>query len=597
MSTAADYAAQRAVLDRVGSLEREAAVLYAKQARARAEMAALWGTDQGQLLELAGTARIGQARAGGQLGRAERLVGLFPIALGLLELGVMRVGTVEILLSASKNCTEPVQRLLDARLAERVCPLDAVDVSRLVAATIPELEAELDPDAQEQRLEQARANRGVWVFPVDDGMARIGAEVDQMSARRFALDLAELVRAQKVLDDREGIKRTKKQREADVLCELPSRLLSLADSASRGCLDRLLATALAERSGEVVPEVESSVDELPLGLPPVAPGAWWQRDCDELVRAMLTVRLNKPAVLNVHLAMTTSLDLDQRSGWLEGFGPIPALHGRMLLATAELRRVAVDRDTGVPLGMDPLTGPLPPWPGEIDPPDAGRHRRRWRLPEDPAPCDPVQPPSIAQVQRGRLLEMIGRPMYLTEHAEPQHDPSRALRDQVIVRDQLCDGPGCPRTASACELDHEQEYARGGQTAIWNLKARSTRCHHRKHDDWAVDYDPCTGISTWTSPAGGVYERRSAWQPPPPLPEDLVLPEPRLVHPIDLRPDRYDADSERPLWREPEPPRPRAPGPPRGIDPDDIDEHGNVIPTPSPPAGTGDGWYDDGPPPF
>jgi hypothetical protein len=509
-----DLAAQRAVLGRVGSLEREASVLYAKQARARAQMAQLWGADQGVVVELAGTARIGQARAGGQLCRDERLVEWFPITLGLLELGVMRIGTMEILLAVSRNCTEQVQRLLDERLAERICPLDAVDVRRLVATTIPELEAELDPAAQQDRHEQARANRGVWAFGVQDGMARIGAEVTQLDARRWALDFAELVRAQKVLDDRNGVRRAKAQREADVFAELPSRLLGLADAACRGQLDRLLAEAAAEHAAAGVQPAAAP------GTPMVA------GDRDELVRDLLRLPVRKPTTLNVHTAMTTLLDLDQRSGWIEGMGPIPAMHARMLLATAALRRVAVEERTGVPLGVDPTTGPEPPWQFAYDPPEP-RHREPRPHTKNP----PVgSPRTVQHVQRGRLLTMLGAPMYLTDHAEPQHDPSTALRELAQIRDQTCDGPGCPRTASACELDHERAYADGGQTALWNLRHRSTRCHTCKHHGWTVSHDTGTAISTWTSPAGSSYDRHSPWQPPTPLPDDLVLPEPRLVVP-------------------------------------------------------------------
>ena len=731
-----DRTAQRAVLERVGSLERERAVLFAKQARAHAEMAVLWGEDPGVLLELAGTARMGQGRAGGLLGRDERLVTLFPVALGLLELGVMRVATVEILLAVSKNCTAPVQQLLDERLAERVCQLDAVDARRLIAQSIPELEAELDPAAQHERLEQARANRGVWAHPVEDGMARIGAELDQVSARRWSLDFEELVRAQKVIDDRDGVKRTQAQRRADVFAQLPSRLLALADAAARGRLQELLAQVAAERAttgssaivdallsdtpgaqdataqdvsaqdataqdataqdvsaqdidteaanddrdsevdtvvvgtrdvctgdvdtGDVdgdevvdgqctglVPAPrtagQSLVDELPLGPAPRPPCQWWELDREELLIGLLRLPVRNPVMLNVHIPMTTLLDLDQRSGWLEGFGSVPALHARMLLPITELRRVAVDPVTGVPLGLDPLTGPLPPWPGELDPPDHGQHQPQRLRPPRPRAADidgslpdPARPealgsialleivapsavpataetaaeagaasgrvsvpsPSSAQVQRRRLLEMLGRPMYLTDRAEPQHDPSTALREQARVRDQLCDGPGCPRTAGACELDHELDFALGGQTALWNLRHRSTRCHHRKHDVWTVEHDPSTAISTWTSPTGSVYERRSPWQPPLELAADLVLPEPRLVHPIDLPPDRYDAGSEWPLWREPEPPQPRQPRKARGIDLDRINEDGSITPLPTPrPPSTSNGWGDDDPPPF
>jgi hypothetical protein len=538
--SAPDLAAQRAVLDRVASLEREQSVLYARQARARAEMVRLWGADQGVLLELAGTARVGQVRAGGQLCRAERLVEHLPVALGLLEMGAMRVGTVEVLLELTKSCSVEVQRLLDARLSERICPMDAVDARRLVAASIPEVEAEVDAEAVRERHERARANRGVWAFGVQDGMARIGAELDQLSARRWSLDFEELVRAQKVLDDRDGVIRTAAQRRADVFAELPSRLLALADAAAKNRLAAVMEQVTAQ----------------------AARGA--RSDADEVLAQLLRLPVRNPRTLNVHVAMTTLLDLDQRSGWLAGFGPVPALHARMLEPVAALRRIAVDPRTGVPLGLDPLTGADPPWQGEYDPPAPGH------------------------VPRQRLLQLLGPPMYLTDRAEPQHDPSTAQRAQAQVRDQACDGPGCPRSVSGCELDHETDFALGGPTAVWNLRHRSPRCHHAKHAGWTVEHDLQTAISTWLSPAGSSYQRRAPWLPPTELPEDLQLPGPRVVEPRDLAPDRPDHDE--PLWRDPGPRITRS----RGVDADTVDEHGNPLPRPEP--GPRKTWY-DGPAPF
>ncbi|HUR52115.1 MAG TPA: DUF222 domain-containing protein [Mycobacteriales bacterium] len=532
-----DVAAQRAVLDRVASLEREQAVLYARQARARAEMAQLWGADQGVVLELAGTARIGQQRAGGQLDRGAQLVHGFPVALGLLEHGVMRVGTVEVLLNVTRQCSRPVQQLLDARLSEQLCQLDAVDVRRRVLQAVPEVEAEVEAGEQEHRFERARADRGVWVMQVEDGMARIGAEVEQLAARRWALDFEELVRAEKVLDARTGVTRTQAQRRADVFAELPSRLLALADAAARGRLEELLSEA---------------------------PSREPQPDTDELVTRMLALELRKPVTLHVHVPMSTLLDLDQRSGWLEGYGPVPAMRARMLLPCAALRRVGVDERTGIPLGTDAPAGPEPPWDGEMDLHPAAAH------------------------QRTHLFALLG-PMYVTDQAEPQHDPSTALRRLVQLRDQTCDGPGCPRSASACELDHEQDHALGGPTAEWNLRHRSTRCHHAKHAGWTVTRDADTGASTWTSPAGSVYERHTLWQAPTELPPDLVLPEPRPAAPKQLT-DCHDG----PLWHEPERRAPRTPR--RGVDPDDVDDQGDRIPKQGRPAAGTTSW-DDGPPPF
>jgi hypothetical protein len=299
---------------------------------------------------------------------------------------------------------------------------------------------------------------------------------------------------------------------------------------------------------------------------------------------LLRLPVRNPVTLHVHTPMSTLLDLDQRSGWLEGVGPVPALRARMLLPTATLRRVAVDERTGVPLGMDPRTGTSPPWRAEVDLPTRHRHRSRHRR-----PC-PETPPTPAVLRR-RLLELASLPMYLTDRAEPQHDPSAALRALARLRDQTCDGPGCPRQVAGCELDHEIPWSEGGPTAIWNLRHRSPRCHHVKHDpDWTVSHDHDSAVSTWTSPTGSSYPRQSPWQPPS-APEDLQLPEPRLLEPLELTPDRPDHDT--PLWREPAPRAPRTPRS-RGIDPDTVDEHGRPLPPPRPPRAT---WGDDGPPPF
>jgi hypothetical protein len=427
--------------------------------------------------------------------------------------------------------------------------MDAADARARIARAIPQLEAEVDAAAQRERYERARASRRVWVDPVDDGMARIGAEIDAVDAKRWALDFEELVRAQKVVDERDGVVRTQDQRRADVFAELPSRLLALAESAAKGRLSQVLAQACVGTDGE-------------------------GRDRDELVCSLLSLPVRKPQVLNVHVAMTTLLDYDQRSGWIEGLGAVPAMRARMLLPSSGLRRIGVDERTGIPLGMDPPSGPEPPWAGEMD-----------------------LSPGHAKHQQSRLLRLLG-PMYVTDRAEPQHDPSEALRRFLQLRDLTCDGPGCPRYATASELDHEDAWAEGGVTAAWNLRHRSTRCHHRRHDGWFAAHDGDTGVTTWLSPAGSVFERLNPWDPPTEVPADAVLPEPRLEQPLGIVPEPYELEDERPLWPTlppPSPPEPRFTR--RGISSEaaeDLDGDGK----PSRAASrTFRIRWDDGPPPF
>jgi hypothetical protein len=466
-------AAQRAALDAVEQDERDRARLYARTARNRAEVARLWAAKPGQgVMELAGTARIGQDRATTQTLDGLRLVECFPRVLQLLDDGRMRQGTAELLLAVTKNLSASLQARVGAHVADDIAGLDAADARQVVVAAVAELQDEQEAKAAH---EKARAARGVWVKPVEDGMARIGAEVDQIAAHRFALDLDELDRLQKRADESAGRVRTTQQRRADLLAELPGRCLALLRALQRA----------------------GGTD-------------------DEELAALLALPIPKPTTMHVHIPVTTVLDLDRRSGHVEGLGVVPAFQARLLRPVASLARLWVDERTGVPLAVDP----------EPEPP----------------PAEPRDPDHV----RRRLLSLL-RPTAIRDDAEPHHHPSRALRRLVQVRDLHCDGPGCPRSAHACELDHGTAWAQEGPTGVWNLFARSTRCHHAKHDGWTVVRHP-DGSSTWTSPTGRTYGRRGPWRRIAPPGRDLPEPSPDTLDDTDPREDWH-----RPLWPGDEPP--------------------------------------------
>lgn len=214
----------------------------------------------------------------------------------------------------------------------------------------------------------------------------------------------------------------------------------------------------------------------------------------------------------LHVPVTTALDLDQRAGYVEGLGVVPAFQARLLRPVASLAALWVDERSGVPLGVDP----------EPDPP----------------PREPRSPEQVRQ----RLLAML-RPTAICDEAEPRHDPSPGLRRLVEIRDVSCDGPGCATSARRCELDHGTSFAEEGATGVWNLHARSPRCHHAKHDGWTVVRHP-DGSSTWTSPTGRTYVRRGRWRRPllPAVPEVLPEPTPDTLDDTDPR-----EDWNRPLW--------------------------------------------------
>jgi hypothetical protein len=476
--------------------EPKRSVDYARRARLLADLYSVEPSKPGHaILEVSGLFKVGQDRAHTMLKHGRRLVELYPTVLGLLEEGVVAVGTAELLLWVTANCSDQVQGQLDVRIASALIDCDAADARREITRAMLEVEAELDAEGTKERQQQAHANRGVWVKPVADGMARIGAEVDEIAAQRFILDLQELVRAEKLHDDRMGVTRSAGQRGADVLAQLPSRYLYLLQLFQRG-------TRLE--------------DVLPSDLVP-APRAPADDDPVPIAAALLAIPVRNPVTMYVHTAMTTVLDLDQRAGVLEGYGPISPFRSRLMRPTASLQRLLVDSQTGQPIWIEP------------DPPEPPVGEPDWD--------DEAAVAETAQKVRDRLVAML-RHASIQEVAEPGRSPSTALTRFVRARDLGCVGPGCPRCARACELDHLDEVAKGGLTASWNLDAKSARCHHARHEGWQVSRHE-DGTVTWLSPTGQHLVRKSPWRPPFHPPAGTELPVPTL--------DRPDGGKPRSDW--------------------------------------------------
>jgi hypothetical protein len=148
----------------------------------------------------------------------------------------------------------------------------------------------------------------------------------------------------------------------------------------------------------------------------------------------------RPAV-QVTVALSTLLRLDEQPGDLDGTGAIPA---------TVARRIAAD-ETGT-----------------------------WRR----LITDPV----------GRLVD-YGRSTYRSP---------KNLADYGIARDRTCRSPHCNRNAKRCELDHQTPWAQGGTTNADSLNSLCPRHHHARHEaDWTPHRQP-DGTVEWTSPTGHRY---------------------------------------------------------------------------------------------
>jgi hypothetical protein len=246
------------------------------------------------------------------------------------------------------------------------------------------------PKPAEERHVEAVQQRRVVRTPVADGMSEIWMLLPDTGATTFMTAIDALARRVACDDDR-----TADQRRADAVVQL----------------------ALNTLHG-------SNTDELPRehGL--------------------------RPSV-QVTVALSTLLGLDEQPGELAGSGPIPA---------SVARRIAAD-ETGT-----------------------------WRR--------------LVTDERGHLVD-YGRTTYR---------PPKDLADHVIARDRTCRYPHCNRQARHCDLEHAIPWEEGGETNAENLNAICSRHHHGKHEaGWEPERQP-DGSIEWRSPTGHRYVEEAATYP-------------------------------------------------------------------------------------
>ncbi|MGP9728581.1 DUF222 domain-containing protein [Glutamicibacter sp. 287] len=83
----------------------------------------------------------------------------------------------------------------------------------------------------------------------------------------------------------------------------------------------------------------------------------------------------------------------------------------------------------------------------------------------------------------------------------KYRPSQALKDLLRVREVHCCFPGCRRTAETSEIDHVEDWAKGGHTDRSNTKLLCKRHQMLKHAlGWQSIYRPDGSVS-WRTPHG------------------------------------------------------------------------------------------------
>jgi hypothetical protein len=307
---------------------------------------------------------------------------------------------------------------------EAVLPEAATRTPTQLAADVDRALLALDPEDAAARLPRAIASRHVC-HPrrLPDGMAGLWAVLPAADAARIDATLEATARTARAVGD----PRTLDQLRADTLTDLATG-------------SALLAGVAATRSSSNRPVAERAADQ--------AWGASSARDEQRRAgRAAPGVRIPKVRI-DVTVALSTLMGLNEQPGELAGLGPIPAEQVRALAAGGIWRRLVTDPVTGAVL-------------------DVGRTRYR---------------------------------------------PPRPIAEHVLARDQVCAGPGCSVPAHRCDLDHTTEYhgtpANGattpGTTSATNIGPLSRRCHRLKTDGGFTLRQVAPGIFEWHTPAGLTY---------------------------------------------------------------------------------------------
>ena len=208
----------------------------------------------------------------------------------------------------------------------------------------------LVPDTMEQHHSDAASERFARFIPATDGMAWLEAYLPANDAAALDTALDAAAAAMKRTGPDDG--RTKAQRRADALSQMGWIALSTGRLGGCACGQRLDG------------------------------------------------RHRRPVSVQVTVAATTLLGLDELPGQLAGYGPIPASVARRLAAVGTWRRLLTDPVSGAVL-------------------DYGRTR---------------------------------------------YEPPQDLVDHVLTRDQTCRGPTCDHAATGCETDHTTAYPAGPTAA-------------------------------------------------------------------------------------------------------------------------------------
>jgi Domain of unknown function (DUF222) len=394
------------LLTRIVACERAVAAVQAEELALIAEFIRVRPAEAGEQLrhgasefavdELAAELHLSRGAAGGRMSLAFALTERLPGTAAALAAGDLDLPRARAIAAVTDHLDAPVAAVVE----RRVLPRATTQTTGQLRASLTRAVIAVDPAGAQARHERAVTERRVVVTAQPDGMAELYALLPAPAATAVYTAIDAHAR-------RPGTPAgaPMEARRADALVELVTRHRA-APATGAGA-------------------TETAGDDTAAG------GA--RSDCSSLA-----------PLVQVTVAATTLLGLDDRPGELAGHGPIPAQVARGLAAdpTGTWRRILTDPADGSVL-------------------DVGRRGYRPPLP---------------------------------------------LARFVTARDGTCRFPGCRQPARRCDLDHVKPWP-AGPTAASNLISLCRHHHRLKHSGrWTVTADH-HGTVTWTAPTGRGYETR------------------------------------------------------------------------------------------
>lgn len=347
--------------------------------------------------------RLSRMAAASRLGTAVELDAVLPETLTAWERGLIDAAKVRVITEACRHLAPRLAR----EVQDRILPRAPEHTQGQLRAAVARAVIAVDPEGAEQRHREARRERRVVLNPEPDAMASLWALLPAPDAVAAYEHLGRLARGLGATDSR-GMD----ARRADLLTDL----LTGRRCAAQSCAAQSCA------AGETVGEARR---------PAPAP----------------------TSSVHVTVPITTLMGLDDGSGELRGYGPIPAALAREIAAGGTWRRLLTDPESGT----------------------------------------------------------------LLDYGRTTYRPPVGLADHVRARDYHCRSPICRRSAAHADLDHTIAWAGGGTTSDDNLYAGCRHDHRLKTHaaGWRVTQDPDGSVS-YTTPTGHSYTSRSHdYRPAPP----------------------------------------------------------------------------------